>query len=78
MVALSALWLVVVLTIILVMEIFGLFIKIQNQGQSIISKHQMVKFKLVMTTKNTYNIDGVTAIELAPGVSSFLRLGWKL
>lgn len=38
----------------------------------------MVKFKLVMTTKNTYNIDGVTAIELAPGVSSFLRLGWKL
>ncbi len=31
-----------------------------------------------MTTKNTYNIDGVTDIELAPGVSSFLRLGWKL
>jgi hypothetical protein len=37
------------------MEIFGLFIKTQNQGQSIILKHQMVKFKLVMTTKNTLN-----------------------
>jgi hypothetical protein len=37
-----------------------------------------VAYGLAITnTKYDYN-DGFTAIELAPGISSFLRLGWKL
>ena len=37
-----------------------------------------VAYGLAITNTKYDNIDGVTAIELAPGVSSFLRLGWKL
>jgi hypothetical protein len=37
-----------------------------------------VAYGLAITNTKYDNIDGVTAIELAPGVSSFLRLGWRL